>query len=307
MLATSVTSTVSTSWSTDSVRGGSVSPAMSLPASLYLDIVRRALDEDLAEAGDLTTEACIPADSTSVAEIGVRRPGVVAGLEVGANVFRTVDPEVRVELAAADGDRVEAGQVLGRVEGRSRSILTAERTALNLMGRMSGVATATARLVDAVAGTGAVIADTRKTMPGLRALDKYAVRMGGGRNHRFGLYDAVLIKDNHIVAAGSITDAVEAVRARVGHMVRIEVEVETLEQLDELLEVGADVVLLDNMDPDTLRSAVDKVGGRMVIEASGTVTLETVREIAESGVDVISTGWITHSPPQLDIGLDFVG
>jgi nicotinate-nucleotide pyrophosphorylase (carboxylating) len=280
---------------------------MSLPASLYLDIVRRALDEDLAEAGDLTTEACIPADSTSVAEIGVRRPGVVAGLEVGANVFRTVDPEVRVELAAADGDRVEAGQVLGRVEGRSRSILTAERTALNLMGRMSGVATATARLVDAVAGTGAVIADTRKTMPGLRALDKYAVRMGGGRNHRFGLYDAVLIKDNHIVAAGSITDAVEAVRARVGHMVRIEVEVETLEQLDELLEVGADVVLLDNMDPDTLRSAVDKVGGRMVIEASGTVTLETVREIAESGVDVISTGWITHSPPQLDIGLDFVG
>jgi nicotinate-nucleotide pyrophosphorylase (carboxylating) len=280
---------------------------MSLPASLYLDIVRRALDEDLAEAGDLTTEACIPADSTSVAEIGVRRPGVVAGLEVGANVFRTVDPEVRVELAAADGDRVEAGQVLGRVEGRSRSILTAERTALNLMGRMSGVATATARLVDAVAGTGAVIADTRKTMPGLRALDKYAVRMGGGRNHRFGLYDAVLIKDNHIVAAGSITDAVVAARERVGHMVKIEVEVETLEQLDELLTVGADVVLLDNMDPDTLGQAVEKVSGRMVTEASGTVTLETVRAIAESGVDVISTGWITHSPPQLDIGLDFVG
>jgi nicotinate-nucleotide pyrophosphorylase (carboxylating) len=279
---------------------------MSLPASLYLDIVRRALDEDLAEAGDLTTEACIPADSTAVAEIGVRRQGVVAGLEVGATVFRTVDPEVTVELATADGNRVEAGQVLGRVEGRSRSILTAERTALNLMGRMSGVATATARLVDAIAGTGAVIADTRKTMPGLRALDKYAVRMGGGRNHRFGLYDAVLIKDNHIVAAGSITDAVEAVRARVGHMVRIEVEVETLEQLDELLEVGADAVLLDNMDPDTLRTAVEKVAGGMVTEASGTVTLETVREIAESGVDVISTGWITHSPPQLDIGLDFV-
>lgn len=280
---------------------------MSLPASLYLDIVRRALDEDLAEAGDLTTEACIPADSTSVAEIGVRRPGVVAGLEVGAAVFRTVDPEVSVELAAADGDRVEAGQVLGRVEGRSRSILTAERTALNLMGRMSGVATATARLVDAIAGTGAVITDTRKTMPGLRALDKYAVRMGGGRNHRFGLYDAVLIKDNHIVASGGITAAVEAARARVGHMVRIEVEVETLEQLDELLEVGADVVLLDNMDPNTLKAAVETVAGRMVTEASGTVTLETVRAIAESGVDVISTGWITHSPPQLDIGLDFAG
>lgn len=281
--------------------------SMSLPASLYLDIIRRALDEDLAEAGDLTTEACIPADSTSVAEIGVRRRGVVAGLEVGATVFHTVDPEVTVELAAADGDRVEAGQVLGRVEGRSRSILTAERTALNLMGRMSGVATATARLVDAIEGTGAVIADTRKTMPGLRALDKYAVRMGGGRNHRFGLYDAVLIKDNHIVAAGGITAAVVATRARVGHMVKIEVEVETLEQLDELLEVGADVVLLDNMDPATLRTAVENVAGRLVTEASGTVTLETVREIAESGVDVISAGWITHSPPQLDIGLDFVG
>ncbi|HSJ36004.1 MAG TPA: carboxylating nicotinate-nucleotide diphosphorylase [Acidimicrobiia bacterium] len=280
---------------------------MSLPASLYLDIVRRALDEDLAEAGDLTTEACIPDDSRSVAEIVVRRPGVVAGLEVGVSVFCTVDPDVAVELSAADGERVEAGQVVGRVEGRSRSILTAERTALNLMGRMSGVATTTADLVDAVAGTGAVITDTRKTMPGLRALDKYAVRMGGGRNHRFGLHDAVLIKDNHIVAAGSITDAVVAARARVGHMVKIEVEVETLEQLDELLTVGADVVLLDNMDPDTLGQAVEKVSGRLVTEASGTVTLETVRAIAESGVDVISTGWITHSPPQLDIGLDFVG
>lgn len=279
---------------------------MSLPASLYLDIVRRALDEDLAEAGDLTTEACISADSASVAEIVVRRPGVVAGLEVGASVFRTVDPDVAVELATADGERVEAGQVVGRVEGRSRSILTAERTALNLMGRMSGVATATANLVDAVAGTGAVITDTRKTMPGLRALDKYAVRMGGGRNHRFGLHDAVLIKDNHIVAAGSITDAVVAARTRVGHMVKIEVEVETLDELDELLTVGADVVLLDNMDADTLGQAVEKVSGRMVTEASGTVTLETVRAIAESGVDVISTGWITHSPPQLDIGLDFV-
>lgn len=280
---------------------------MSLATGLYLDIVRRALDEDLAEAGDLTTEACIPADSRSVAEIVVRRPGVVVGLEVGASVFRTVDPEVAVELSAVDGERVEAGKVVGRVEGRSRSILTAERTALNLMGRMSGVATATAELVDAVAGTGAVITDTRKTMPGLRALDKYAVRMGGGRNHRFGLHDAVLIKDNHIVAAGSITDAVVAARARVGHMVKIEVEVETLEQLDELLTVGADVVLLDNMDPDTLGQAVEKVSGGMVTEASGTVTLETVRAIAESGVDVISTGWITHSPPQLDIGLDFVG
>lgn len=279
---------------------------MSLPASLYRDIVRRALDEDLAEAGDLTSEACIPAESTSVAEIGVRRPGVVAGLEVGAAVFHALDPDVTVESTVADGDRVEAGQVLGTVEGRSRSILTAERTALNLMGRMSGVATATARLVDAVAGTGAVIVDTRKTMPGLRVLDKYAVRMGGGRNHRFGLYDAVLIKDNHIIAAGGIAPAVEAVRARVGHMVKIEVEVETLDQLDELLEVGADAVLLDNMEPATLTEAVTRVHGRMVTEASGTVTLETARVIAETGVEYISTGWITHSPPQLDIALDFV-
>lgn len=279
---------------------------MSLPASLYRDIVRRALDEDLAEAGDLTSEACIPAESTSVAEIGVRRPGVVAGLEVGAAVFHALDPDVTVESTVADGDRVEAGQVLGTVEGRSRSILTAERTALNLMGRMSGVATATARLVDAVAGTGAVIVDTRKTMPGLRALDKYSVRMGGGRNHRFGLYDAVLIKDNHIVAAGGIAPAVEAVRARVGHMVKIEVEVETLDQLDELLEVGADAVLFDNMEPTTLTEAVTRVRGRMVTEASGTVTLETARVIAETGVEYISTGWITHSPPQLDIALDFV-
>lgn len=280
---------------------------MSLLPGLYSDVIRRALAEDLAEAGDITTEACIPPGTGSVAEIRVRRPGVVAGLEVGRAVFAAVDPEVGVDLLAGDGDRVEAGAVLGRLQGRARSLLTAERTALNLMGRMSGVATATAALVEAVAGTGAVIADTRKTMPGLRVLDKYAVRMGGGHNHRFGLYDAVLIKDNHIVAAGGITAAVRAVRARVGHMVRVEVEVTSLDGLEELLEVGADAVLLDNMDPATLRRAVARVGGRMVTEASGTVTLDTVRAVAETGVDVISVGWITHSPPQLDIGLDFVG
>jgi nicotinate-nucleotide pyrophosphorylase (carboxylating) len=279
---------------------------MTLQPSLYADLIRRALDEDLAEAGDITTEACIPADARSAAEIVVRAPGVVAGLEVAAAVFHALDPEVEFDLRSADGDRVEAGTIVAVVEGASRSILTAERTALNVLGRMSGVATATARLVDAVAGTGAVIVDTRKTMPGLRALDKYAVRMGGGRNHRFGLYDAVLIKDNHIVAAGGIARAVEAARARVGHMVKIEVEVETLDQLDELLEVGADVVLLDNMDPVTLAEAVARVDGRMVTEASGTVTLETARGIVETGVEYISTGWITHSPPQLDIALDFV-
>jgi nicotinate-nucleotide pyrophosphorylase (carboxylating) len=278
---------------------------MGLDASLYAEIVRRALDEDLGQAGDLTTESCIPADSASTAEMVARQAGVVAGVEVAAYVFVTVDPRVTIDIRIEDGSRVEAGTVLISVAGSSRSILTAERTALNLMGRMSGVATATARLVDAVDGTGAVITDTRKTMPGLRALDKYAVRMGGGRNHRFGLYDAVMIKDNHIVAAGSIAAAVRAVRARVGHTVKVEVEVDSLEQLDELLEVGADIVLLDNMDTATLRKAVERVDGRLVCEASGGMSGETVRAVAETGVDLISAGSITHSAPQFDIALDF--
>lgn len=278
---------------------------MTLHPSMYLPIIERALDEDLAEAGDLTTEACIPADSKSVAHLVARAHGVVAGLEVGAAVFETVDLSLEVEVVGTDGDRVAPGDVLVKIAGSSRSILSAERTALNLVGRMSGVATATADLVGAIEGTGAVITDTRKTMPGLRALDKYAVRMGGGRNHRFGLYDAVMIKDNHLVATGSITAAVEAARARVGHTVTIEVEVDRLAQLEELLETTADIVLLDNMDPDTLRQAVEKVDGRIVCEASGGITLDTVRAVAESGVDVISTGWITHSPRQLDVALDF--
>jgi nicotinate-nucleotide pyrophosphorylase (carboxylating) len=221
-------------------------------------------------------------------------------------VFEVFDPELEFETRVSDGDRVAAGRVLAVVEGKARSILSAERTALNLLGRMSGVASQTALLVDAVEGTGARISDTRKTMPGLRALDKYAVRMGGGVNHRFGLYDAVLIKDNHIAAVGSIIIAVESVRARFGHTVTVEVEVETLAQLEELLETDTDTVLLDNMAPMELAEAVEMVSGRMATEASGGVTLETVREIAEAGVDVISVGWITHSAPQLDIGLDFV-
>lgn len=278
---------------------------MSLHPSVYAGIVRRALDEDLAEAGDLTSDACIPVAARATAAIVARAPGIVAGLDVAAYVFTEVDPVVVVEPLVSDGARVDAGATLATVAGAARSILTAERTALNLLGRMSGVAGATAALVEAIAGTGAAITDTRKTMPGLRALDKYAVRMGGGRNHRFGLYDAVMIKDNHIAAAGSITAAVEAVRAGVGHTVKVEVEVDSLTQLEELLEVGADIVLLDNMDVATLRRAVEMVGGRMVCEASGGVTLETVRTIAETGVDVISAGSITHSAPQLDIALDF--
>lgn len=274
--------------------------------TLYIDVVQRALEEDLGTAGDITTEACIPVDSQSTAHVVARVDGTVAGIEVGATVFEMVDGSLTTAQVVLDGATVVAGAVLMTVAGASRSVLTAERTALNLMGRMSGVATATAALVREVEGTGAFIADTRKTLPGLRAIDKYAVRMGGGRNHRFGLHDAVMIKDNHIVAAGGITSAVEAVRARVGHTVKIEVEVDTLAQLEELLGVGADIVLLDNMDLDDLANAVRTVDGRMICEASGGVTLETVRAIAETGVDVISTGWITHSPPQLDIALDFV-
>ena len=279
---------------------------MSLHPSIYDEVIRRALDEDLGEAGDLTTEACIPEATHSQARVVARVAGTVAGLDVASAVFARVDPTVTFSAVVADGDAVAAGSVLAEVGGPSRSILTAERTALNLLGRMSGVASATAELVKLVDGTGAVIADTRKTMPGLRALDKYAVRAGGGINHRFGLHDAVMIKDNHIVAAGGITTAVEAVRSRVGHTVKIEVEVDSLGQLDELLEVGVDIVLLDNMDPETLREAVRVVDGRMVCEASGGITTETIRDVATSGVDVISVGWITHSPPQMDIALDFV-
>jgi nicotinate-nucleotide pyrophosphorylase (carboxylating) len=234
--------------------------------------------------------------------------GAIAGLDVARFVFEVVDESVEFDARVSDGDRVEKGTVLAVVSGNARSILGAERTALNLLARMSGVATQTAQLVDEVQGTNARIADTRKTMPGMRALDKYAVRMGGGMNHRFGLHDAVMIKDNHIATVGSVTAAIEAARARVGHTVTVEVEVENLKQLQEVLDNDADVdiVLLDNMAPIELAEAVRMVDGAFTTEASGGVTLANVREIAESGVDVISVGWITHSAAQLDIGLDFV-
>jgi nicotinate-nucleotide pyrophosphorylase (carboxylating) len=267
-------------------------------------IVETALAEDLGLAGDLTTEAVVPVDATTVGRVMAREPGRVAGTDVLAPVFGTLDPRVDVVVDVADGEDVVAGQVVARLSGPTRAILTGERVALNLLGRMCGIATATARLVDAVTGTGAVIADTRKTTPGLRSLEKHAVRMGGGRNHRFGLDDAVMVKDNHVVAAGGIRQAVEAVRARVGHTVTIEVEVDTLEQLAELLDVGADIVLLDNMSPAMLAEAVAMVDGRMVTEASGGVTPDTARVVAETGVDVISLGWLTHSAPALDVALD---
>jgi nicotinate-nucleotide pyrophosphorylase (carboxylating) len=269
------------------------------------DIVDRALAEDLSSRGDITSEAIIPPDSRSRAVIVARQDGVVAGLEVARHVFARVDPGVVFETKSVDGDRVSAGSELAFVEGLSRSILTAERTALNLLGRMSGVATATAELVGAVAGTPARITDTRKTMPGLRVLDKHAVAAGGGINHRMGLYDAVMIKDNHIRAVGDITDAVMRARAAVGPGTPIIVEVEDLEQLQEVLACDADRVLLDNMTPEQLSQAVDLVDGRFETEASGGVTLDTVRQIAETGVDFISAGWITHSAPQLDVALDF--
>ncbi len=272
----------------------------------YAEVVARALSEDLGDRGDITSEACVPETARSEALIVARASGVIAGLDVAGYVFSTIDHDVRYEKLVQDGDLVEADDHVARVAGHSRSVLTAERTALNLLGRMSGVATATAGLVDLVAGTGAAITDTRKTMPGLRALDKYAVRAGGGVNHRFGLYDAVMIKDNHIIAAGGIVGAVEAARAAVGDDVMVVVEVADLDQLGQALETEADRVLLDNMGVDQLRAAVEMVGGRMTTEASGGVNRENVRAIAETGVDFISVGWITHSAPQLDIALDFL-
>ena len=272
----------------------------------YVEIVGRALSEDLGSEGDITSDSVVPKTAESKGSFVARGPGVIAGLEIAAYVFEALDPSVRFEPKVEDGHRVDAGGIIARISGHSRSILSGERTALNLLGRMSGVATATAELVDAVAGTGARISDTRKTMPGLRALDKYAVRVGGGMNHRFGLYDAVLIKDNHLVAAGSIADAVASARAKVRPGVMIEVEVVSLEQLAQVLQTGADRVLLDNMGPEMLRQAVEMVDGPITLEASGGVTLENVRLLAETGVDIISVGWITHSAPQLDIALDFV-
>lgn len=271
----------------------------------YLPIVERALAEDLMGVGDITSNSVIPAGQVSDAHVVARSRGVVAGIAVAEAVFSYVDEHVLFTRAVEDGARVEPGDFVARVEGPTRSILLAERTALNLMGRMSGVATATRRLVDAVDGTGARIVDTRKTMPGLRVLDKYSVTVGGGFNHRMGLYDAVLIKDNHIVAAGDIAGAVSAARAAVGPDLMVEVEVDSLDQLDVVLGTEADRVMLDNMDLETMRQAVTMVGGAMEVEASGGVTLQTVRAIAETGVDIISVGWITHSAPQLDFALDF--
>lgn len=267
-------------------------------------VVRAALLEDLGRAGDITTDAIVPADAVATAHIAARGDGRVAGLAAALTAFRLVDPDCSVTVERGDGADVPAGGTIATVTAKARALLTAERTALNFLGQLSGVATATRALVREVAHTRARIVCTRKTTPGLRALEKEAVRLGGGSNHRFGLDDAILVKDNHIAVAGGIRPAVEKVRAAVGHMVKIEVEVDTLAQLEELLTLPVDVVLLDNMDPATLARAVAMVDGRMLTEASGTVTLDSVRAIAEAGVDMISVGWITHSAPCLDLGLD---
>jgi len=268
--------------------------------------VRAALAEDLGRAGDVTTEATVPADKTAHAVIAARQVGRIAGLDVARCAFRLVDPTLKIAVALPDGTDAKPGDAICHIEGNARSILSAERVALNFMGHMSGIATATATFVKAIDGTGARITCTRKTTPNLRAFEKYAVRAGGGVNHRFGLDDGILIKDNHIAVAGGVTAALTAAKARAGHMLRIEIEVDTLDQLEEALNGGAHAVLLDNMDPDTLRKAVEMNKGRATLEASGGITLETVRAKAETGVDLLSVGWLTHSAPSLDLGLDII-
>ena len=285
---------------------GSVNQADApLSPLLYLPQVQAALAEDLGRAGDITTDAVVPVDAVARVSLHSRQAGRIAGIEVAAAAFKAVEPGLGVSVSIPDGSAVEPGGLVATIEGPARGILTAERTALNFVGHLSGIATETARIAAAIKGYKAQICCTRKTTPGLRALEKYAVRMGGGANHRFGLDDAVLIKDNHVAVAGGIQPAIRRARAHAGHMVKIEVEVDTLAQLDEALREAPDIIMLDNMPPDMLTEAVVRNAGRAVLEASGSVTIETAPDIAATGVDLISVGWITHSAPCLDLGLDF--
>lgn len=277
-----------------------------IPDILIQPVVAAALAEDLGRAGDVTAQACIAADAMLSAVFAARQAGVVAGLACARLAVLALDPEAAFETTAADGQKAAPGAVLAKVSANARALLSAERTALNLLGRLSGVASLTAAYVDAVAGTKARIADTRKTTPGLRHLEKYAVRCGGGLNHRFGLDDAILIKDNHVAACGGVAQALERARAAAGHLMKIEVEVDSLGQLKEALPFQPDVIMLDNFSLADLTTAVDLVAGEVVLEASGGVNLQTVRAIAETGVDVISVGALTHSVSVLDIGLDAI-
>lgn len=282
-------------------------PAAPLPPLypvLYEPLLRRALAEDLGRAGDLTSDAVLPADLLAEVQVVARAAGRIAGLEPSLAAFRLLDPAVTITIHLADGSDAVAGEVLAEVRGQARALLSAERTALNLLGRLCGIATATRDLAAAVEPHGARIVCTRKTTPGLRALEKYAVRAGGGSNHRFGLDDGVLIKDNHRALAGGLRVAVERARAAVGHMVKVEVEVDSLEQLDEALDLGVDAVLLDNMSLPTLTEAVRRCRGRALSEASGGITPATAPAIAATGVDLLSVGWLTHSAPALDVALD---
>jgi nicotinate-nucleotide pyrophosphorylase (carboxylating) len=270
-------------------------------------LVRNALLEDLGRAGDLTTDAIVPVDAKAETVLVARQHGVIAGLDLAGLAFELIDPSIAFAIAKPDGSAVAPGDLIATVSGPARGILTAERVGLNFLGHLSGIASATAGIAAAIKGTKAQIVCTRKTTPGLRAIEKYAVRMGGGHNHRFGLDDAVLIKDNHVAIAGGVTEALQRARKNIGHLVKIEIEVDSLDQLAEALAIGVDAVLLDNMGPETLAQAVAMVGGRAITEASGRVTPETAPAIAASGVDLISIGWLTHSAAVLDIGLDFCG
>lgn len=276
-----------------------------LPSVIIESAVRAALAEDLGDAGDITSQSTVPADTRSRVVLRAREHGCIAGLDAARAAFREMDPGLRISVQTPDGSVVAPGDVIAAIEGNARAIVTGERVALNFLGHLSGIATATRKFVDAVSGTNTRICCTRKTTPGLRAFEKYAVRAGGGVNHRFGLYDAILIKDNHIAMAGGIAEAINGARAKAGHMVRIEIEVDTLDQLKETLDIGVEAVLLDNMAPDVLREAVAINQGRAALEASGGITLETAASVAATGVDYISVGWITHSAPCLDIGLDY--
>ncbi len=276
-----------------------------LPQFLVYRAVAAALEEDLGPAGDLTTLATVDADAPAKARIVARKAGTIAGMQFAEAAFKTFDHDASLEASVSDGEAAAAGATVASVEGKARALLTGERVALNYLCHLSGIATLTHAFSSAIAGAGAQVCCTRKTTPGLRAFEKYAVRMGGGANHRFTLSQAILIKDNHIAAAGGIDKAVARARAQAGHMVKVEVEVETLDQLDRALEHGVDAVLLDNMDVKTLAQAVKRAKGQVVLEASGGVTLENVLSIAETGVDLISVGALTHSAPALDLGLDW--
>jgi len=277
---------------------------VSLTPLLVEPIARAALLEDLGRGGDLTSEATIPPDRQAAAALIARDEGVVAGIEVARMVFELASPEIEMQEILLDGAQVHAGGHIASIRGPAAALLTAERTALNFLSHLSGIATATSQLVADIADTKAQVCCTRKTTPGLRGLEKYAVRAGGGTNHRFGLDDAVLIKDNHIAIAGGISPALQAAKARVGHMVKIQIEVGTIAQLTEALEIGVDAVLLDNMEPPTLATAVSLIRGQAVTEASGRISAAQIRAVADAGVDLISCGWLTHSAPILDIGLD---